>query len=97
MPHLMLYALEEELAGLEYGLIDELTTAVVSVYGEWAKGSADVRLVGIPVGRWALRRRDGHYGCPLSHLWTARGRFGLWHRAFIARMKASCRCQNATP
>jgi hypothetical protein len=24
----------------------------VSVYGEWARGSVDVRLVGIPTGRW---------------------------------------------
>lgn len=55
MPHVTLYALEEELAGRESGLIDELTTAVASVYGEWARGSVDVRLVGIPVGRWAWR------------------------------------------
>jgi phenylpyruvate tautomerase PptA (4-oxalocrotonate tautomerase family) len=53
MPHVTLYALEHELAGREAGLIEELTQAVVSVYGEWARGSVDVRLIGIPAGRWA--------------------------------------------
>jgi phenylpyruvate tautomerase PptA (4-oxalocrotonate tautomerase family) len=53
VPHVMLYALEEELAGREPGLIGELTNAVVSVYGEWARNSVDVRLIGIPAGRWA--------------------------------------------
>lgn len=53
MPHVTLYALEEELAGREPGLIVELTSAVVSVYGEWARSSVDVRLIGIPAGRWA--------------------------------------------
>ena len=53
MPHVTLYALEAELAGREPALIRELTSAVVSVYGEWARSSVDVRLVGIPAGRWA--------------------------------------------
>ncbi len=53
MPHVTLYALEEELAGREPGLIRELTGAVVSVYGEWVRGTVDVRLIGIPAGRWA--------------------------------------------
>ncbi|MFI5959797.1 hypothetical protein [Cryptosporangium sp. NPDC051539] len=53
MPHVTLYALEEELAGRELSLVGELTNAVVSVYGEWARGSVDVRLIGIPAGRWA--------------------------------------------
>jgi len=53
MPHVMLYALEAELAGREPGLVRELTNAVVSVYGEWARSSVDVRLIGIPAGRWA--------------------------------------------
>ena len=53
MPHVTLYALEEELAGREAGLIGELTGAVVSVYGEWVRSSVDVRLIGIPAGRWA--------------------------------------------
>ncbi|MFB9237640.1 4-oxalocrotonate tautomerase family protein [Plantactinospora siamensis] len=53
MPHVTLYALEEELTGREPALIGELTSAVVSVYGEWARSSVDVRLIGIPAGRWA--------------------------------------------
>lgn len=53
MPHVTLYALEEELAGREASLIEELTRAVVSVYGEWAQSSVDVKLIGIPTGRWA--------------------------------------------
>ena len=53
MPHVTLYAVEEELAGREPDLIEELTSAVVSVYGEWIRGSVEVKLIGIPVGRWA--------------------------------------------
>jgi phenylpyruvate tautomerase PptA (4-oxalocrotonate tautomerase family) len=53
MPHVTLHALEHELAGREPALIAELTDAVVSVYGEWARSSVDVRLIGIPAGRWA--------------------------------------------
>ena len=53
MPHVTLYALEEELAGHEPDLVRELTSAVVSVYGEWVRPSVEVRLIGIPVGRWA--------------------------------------------
>jgi phenylpyruvate tautomerase PptA (4-oxalocrotonate tautomerase family) len=53
MPHATLYALEEQLAGREPFLIGELTGAVVSVYGEWIRSSVDVRLIGIPAGRWA--------------------------------------------
>ncbi|XVV09370.1 hypothetical protein ACQP2X_31565 [Actinoplanes sp. CA-131856] len=53
MPHVTLYALEEELSGRETAAIGELTGAVVSVYGEWARASVDVRLIGIPPGRWA--------------------------------------------
>ncbi|BCY11745.1 hypothetical protein [Actinoplanes sp. L3-i22] len=53
MPHVTLYALEDDLAGREPGIIGGLTDAVVSVYGEWARASVDVRLIGIPAGRWA--------------------------------------------
>ncbi|MEV4131921.1 hypothetical protein AB0J72_07125 [Dactylosporangium sp. NPDC049742] len=53
MPHVTLHALETDLAGREAGLIRELADAVVSVYGEWARPSVDVRLIGIPAGRWA--------------------------------------------
>jgi phenylpyruvate tautomerase PptA (4-oxalocrotonate tautomerase family) len=48
-----LFAIEEELAGREADLVDRLTDAVVSVYGEWARSSVDIRLLGIPAGRWA--------------------------------------------
>ncbi|MBM2614739.1 hypothetical protein JIG36_04115 [Actinoplanes sp. LDG1-06] len=53
MPHVTLYALEEELTGHEPRLIEHLTDAVVSVYGEWSRSAVDVRLIGIPTGRWA--------------------------------------------
>jgi phenylpyruvate tautomerase PptA (4-oxalocrotonate tautomerase family) len=53
MPHVTLHALEHELAGRETALIEELTGAVVSVYGEWVRNSVEVRLIGIPAGRWA--------------------------------------------
>ena len=53
MPHVTLYALDEELTGREPVLLRELTNAVVSVYGEWVRSSVDVRLIGIPAGRWA--------------------------------------------
>jgi phenylpyruvate tautomerase PptA (4-oxalocrotonate tautomerase family) len=53
MPHVTLHALEEELAGRETAIIGALTDAVVSVYGEWVRPSVDVRLIGIPAGRWA--------------------------------------------
>jgi phenylpyruvate tautomerase PptA (4-oxalocrotonate tautomerase family) len=53
MPHVTLHALEAELAGREADLARELTDAVVSVYGEWARATVEVRLIGIPAGRWA--------------------------------------------
>jgi len=53
MPHVTVYALDDELTGREPDLIGELTNAVVSVYGEWARSSVEVRLIGIPAGRWA--------------------------------------------
>jgi phenylpyruvate tautomerase PptA (4-oxalocrotonate tautomerase family) len=53
MPHVTLYALEDELAGREPSLITTLTDAIVSVYGDWVRSSVEVKLIGIPVGRWA--------------------------------------------
>ena len=53
MPHVTLHALEHQLAGREPALLEHLTSAVVSVYGEWSRSSVDVRLIGIPAGRWA--------------------------------------------
>lgn len=60
MPHLTLYALEDQLTGREPELITRLTDAVVAVYGEWVRGSVDVRLIGIPAGRW------GRGGVPVA-------------------------------
>jgi len=52
MPHLTIFALEEELAGREAALAAALTEAVVSVYGEWARPIVNIQLLGIPRGRW---------------------------------------------
>lgn len=52
MPHVVLTALEPELAGRESRQIAGLTEAVVSVYGTWATGAVDVKLVGVHPGRW---------------------------------------------
>ena len=57
MPHLTVHALESDLQGREVDLIAELTEAVVSVYGEWAREIAVVRLVGVPAGRWGVGGR----------------------------------------
>ncbi|MEU4838997.1 tautomerase family protein [Nocardia testacea] len=54
MPHLTVHVLERDLAGREAGLIEELTDAVVEVYGEWAREIVDIRLIGLPDGRWAI-------------------------------------------
>ncbi|RZQ61427.1 tautomerase family protein [Amycolatopsis suaedae] len=54
MPHLTVHVLESDLAGRETALIEKLTDAVVTVYGEWARGIVDVRLIGLPPGRWGI-------------------------------------------
>jgi phenylpyruvate tautomerase PptA (4-oxalocrotonate tautomerase family) len=54
VPHLDVYALEADLAGREEALIGGLTEAVVAVYGEWARESVVVRLIGLPPGRWGI-------------------------------------------
>ncbi|MGV9635588.1 tautomerase family protein [Nocardia rhamnosiphila] len=54
MPHLTVHVLERDLAGREAGLIDGLTDAVVEVYGDWARDIVDIRLIGLPDGRWAI-------------------------------------------
>ena len=46
--------LESELAGRETPLIATLTEAVVAVYGEWAREIVEVRLIGVPAGRWGI-------------------------------------------
>lgn len=54
MPHLTVHALESDLAGREAALVQALTECVVEIYGEWARESANVQLIGIPRGRWAV-------------------------------------------
>lgn len=54
MPHLVVYASEDELAGREADVITALTDAVVAVYGEWARGIAVVQMIGLPAGRWGI-------------------------------------------
>lgn len=54
MPHLTVYVLEHDLVGREAGLIEGLTDTVVEVYGEWARGIVDIRLIGLPGGRWGI-------------------------------------------
>jgi phenylpyruvate tautomerase PptA (4-oxalocrotonate tautomerase family) len=57
MPHLTVHVLEHELAGRETQLIETLTEAVVAVYGEWARDIVEVRLIGVPAGRWGIGGR----------------------------------------
>lgn len=54
MPHLTVHALEDDLAGRETAAIEQLTDAVVAVYGDWARDTVDIRLVGVPHGRWGI-------------------------------------------
>jgi phenylpyruvate tautomerase PptA (4-oxalocrotonate tautomerase family) len=54
MPHLGVHVLESDLAGRETALLAALTDAVVAVYGEWARGTVVVQLIGLPPGRWGV-------------------------------------------
>ncbi|WP_426505040.1 hypothetical protein ACPPVO_45995 [Dactylosporangium sp. McL0621] len=54
MPHLSVHVLERDLAGRETALIENLTEAVVAVYGEWARSLAVVHLIGLPANRWGI-------------------------------------------
>ncbi|NKQ53254.1 hypothetical protein HFP15_10200 [Amycolatopsis sp. K13G38] len=54
MPHLDVHVLENDLAGRETELIKKLTDAVATVYGDWARSIAVVRLIGIPPNRWGI-------------------------------------------
>ncbi|HUN30909.1 MAG TPA: hypothetical protein VMU95_02735 [Trebonia sp.] len=54
MPHVTARLPEALLTGHEPELITALTTAVVQVYGEWARDIVVVHLDGIPRGRWAV-------------------------------------------
>jgi phenylpyruvate tautomerase PptA (4-oxalocrotonate tautomerase family) len=54
MPHLSVLVLESDLDGREAVLIEKLTDAVVSVYGEWARSIVVVQLIGLPPHRWGI-------------------------------------------
>jgi phenylpyruvate tautomerase PptA (4-oxalocrotonate tautomerase family) len=54
MPHLSVHVLESDLDGRETPLIENLTNAVVAVYGEWARNIAVVQLIGLPPNRWGI-------------------------------------------
>ena len=54
MPHLSVHVLESDLAGRETALIERLTDAVVAVYGEWARSTVVVHLIGLPSIRWGI-------------------------------------------
>ncbi|MEV4473558.1 hypothetical protein [Nonomuraea sp. NPDC049504] len=64
MPHLTVHALESDLAGRESELIAALTDAVVAVYGEWAREIAEIRLVGVPAGRWGIGGKQAEDPAP---------------------------------
>ncbi|HOV99869.1 MAG TPA: hypothetical protein PLY19_00205 [Rhodoglobus sp.] len=54
MPHLTVYAVESQLAGVEPALTTGLTEAVTTVYGEWVRSTVVVRLIGVPDVRWTV-------------------------------------------
>jgi phenylpyruvate tautomerase PptA (4-oxalocrotonate tautomerase family) len=55
MPHLQVRLAEDVLDGaVERRVIAELTEAIASVYGEWARPHAVVEIIGVPAGRWGL-------------------------------------------
>ncbi|GAA2357111.1 MULTISPECIES: tautomerase family protein [Streptomyces] len=64
MPHLTVHVLESDLAGRETDLIEALTDAVVAVYGEWARDIVDVRLIGLPAGRWGIGGKPAEAPAP---------------------------------
>jgi phenylpyruvate tautomerase PptA (4-oxalocrotonate tautomerase family) len=80
MPHLSVHVSESDLAGREIALIEELTDAVVAVYGEWARSVAVVRLIGVPPNRWGIGGAPAQAPSPSVT-------FGL-HEAVFARPEA---------
>lgn len=64
MPHLMVHAAENDLAGREGELIATLTEAVVDVYGEWAREHVVIKLIGMPPGRWGIGGRPAEAPAP---------------------------------
>ena len=64
MPHLTARVPETQLAGHEGALITALTSAVVEVYGEWARDLVVVQLDGVPAGRWGVGGRVADDAAP---------------------------------
>jgi phenylpyruvate tautomerase PptA (4-oxalocrotonate tautomerase family) len=64
MPHLTARLPEAQLAGREPALIAALTSAVVEVYGEWARDLVVVQLDGVPPGRWGIGGRAADDAAP---------------------------------
>ena len=64
MPHLTVHVLEDDLAGRETQLIEGLTEAIVSVYGEWARDIAVVHLIGLPASRWGIGGKPAQAPAP---------------------------------
>lgn len=54
MPHLLVYAREDDLTGREADTVSALTEAVVTVYGEWARDIVVVQLIGLADTRWGI-------------------------------------------
>jgi phenylpyruvate tautomerase PptA (4-oxalocrotonate tautomerase family) len=75
VPHLSVYVLETDLTGRETALIENLTDAVVAVYGDWARDIAVVQLIGLPPGRWGIG------GVPVQEP-SPNVRFGIKEGAF---------------
>ncbi|MBE1530431.1 tautomerase family protein [Actinomadura algeriensis] len=53
VPHLTVHLPENRLTGSEPELVTALTEAIVGVYGEWARDLVNIRLAGVPAGRFA--------------------------------------------
>jgi phenylpyruvate tautomerase PptA (4-oxalocrotonate tautomerase family) len=75
MPHLTVHVMESDLAGREKNLIKELTDAVVTVYGDWARSIVVVQLIGLPATRWGVGGKPASAPAP-------RVTFGIKEAAF---------------
>jgi phenylpyruvate tautomerase PptA (4-oxalocrotonate tautomerase family) len=64
MPHLTVHVLDSDLVGRETEVIEALTEAIVAVYGEWARDSAVVYLIGLPASRWGIGGRPATVPSP---------------------------------
>lgn len=86
MPHLAVHVLEPQLAGNEDALVTALTDAIVGVYGEWARPLVVVRLVGVPLGRWAVGGALAETAAPEVTLGIRAGALSRPDGAEIARL-----------